>query len=95
MTHDEIMANRPFEIGDWIYFKEHTGKQVVTAYIRESRKVYTEDSGYAFNEDDISYIRTPRKGSKEARDIVAMLASLHRKHLKQISQVTLQALLIS
>ena len=27
---------------------------------------------------------TNRKGSKEARDIVAMLASLHRKHLKQM-----------
>src|SRR5574343_1240455 len=84
---------RPFEFGDLIV-TAHGVKTVIS--IDNSKPVFIggiektvwrirTETGF-YRECDVKTIRKPRKGSKEARDIVAMLAHSYWKSLKALSK---------
>jgi len=80
------MANRPFAVGDMVISKRY-GKGVIKTYIPETFSIsplfvhFESIERFWCYEKDIKTIRTPRKGSKEARDIVAMLANRYHKNI--------------
>jgi len=84
------MVNRPFEVGDMVISKRF-GICYVSRITTNVVKVKSKDDDLFFGTDgrfleyeiepDIVTIRTPRKGSKEARDIVAMLARSYHKNI--------------
>lgn len=67
---------RDFKIGDLVVSKNH-GIGVINIsdgdWINITYESWFTDINYHSNTDDIKTIRNPRKGSQEARDIVAML----------------------
>ena len=76
---------RPFEIGDLVVTK--TGEIGTVLVVRFHKNIHTEydliistdDCTRWCRRDDIKTHRKPRKGGKEARDIVAMLAIKYRQ----------------
>ena len=74
--------SRPFEIGDLLKIRFNNQDLWATALSKNNNGGCgrCDDNGRLFfKHDDILTIRSPRKGSKEARDIVAMLARKYRE----------------
>jgi len=69
-----IMSNkRPFAVGDMAIV--YGQPSIITRV--GINQIYSKTGNFYF--DEITSIRTPRKGTEEARDIVAMLAIQYRK----------------
>jgi len=83
----EQAKDRPFAIGDFVIIKIGDHKSFTkTICDVDLPIVYCELNGsrQGYHEDYIKHIRKPRKGGKEARDIVAMFAKLYRQKLNDI-----------
>ena len=88
------MSNRPFETGDMVVSELFGICTVIKVRIDDVKVKTTDDDEICFslngnflvNEEypDIKTIRKPRKGGKEARDIVAMLARSYKHELSKI-----------
>ena len=77
---------RQFKIGDLVVSKEHGIGTINISdgdWIQINYPSWFTDINYHSSTDDIKTIRTPRKGSKDARDIVAMLLSNARDAKKR------------
>ena len=77
---------RNYEVGDLIKIGR-VGWDIVRKINYEREMVYLKSGGFVFD-TDITVIRKPRLGGKEARDIVAMLArNGNKEHNKLIRQM--------
>lgn len=85
--HENIPKNtRPFEVGDivighTIYRPEKTLIGEIVGIEKERPVIHVEEGdGYYIEDFVIKCIRKPRKGGKEARDIVAKLCLMYLNH---------------
>jgi len=73
------MANRPFAVGDMVIV--YGQPSIITKV--GINMIYSKTGNFYF--DEITAIRTPRKGGQEARDIVASLKWRARNFKRKIS----------
>jgi hypothetical protein len=77
-------TKRPFEVGDLVIIPSYRTEGIITCITDTCISVDdgTED-GFGYNPNLIKTIRTHRKGSEEARAIVAIAAAYYRAKLNK------------